>query len=65
MSKKDTHLTVRISTEELQEIKDFAATRNKSFTDFVLSAIRTQMDKEEGLDERLERLERAVFQKTA
>lgn len=65
MSKKDTHLTIRISTEELQEIKDFAATRNKSFTDFVLTAIKTQMGKETGLDDRLERLERAVFQKTA
>lgn len=61
MSKKDTHLTIRISSEELQEIKDFATNQNKSFTDFVMSAIQEKMGHKDELAERLEKLEKAVF----
>ena len=65
MSKKDTHLTIRISSEELQEIKDFAASQNESFTDFVMKSIKLQMGHKDEMAERLEKLERAVFAKAA
>ena len=65
MSKKDSHLTIRISSEELQEIKDFAATQNTSFTDFVMDAIKARMGKELGLNERLERLEKIIYDRQA
>ncbi|MBW4504548.1 MAG: hypothetical protein KME57_34630 [Scytonema hyalinum WJT4-NPBG1] len=61
-SKKTTHLTIRISPEELQEVKDFAASQGMSFTDFVLEALAEKMGKENDRDKRLTALERAVFQ---
>jgi uncharacterized protein (DUF1778 family) len=60
-SKKTTHLTIRISPEQLQEVKDYAASLDMSFTDFVLEALAEKMGKENDRDKRLEALERAVF----
>ena len=60
-SKKTTHLTIRISPEELQEVKDFAHGLDMSFTDFVLEALAEKMGKENDRDKRLKALEQAVF----
>jgi uncharacterized protein (DUF1778 family) len=65
MTKKDSHLTIRISSDELQEIKDFAISQNVSFTDFVMDAIKARMGKELGLNERLERLEKIIYERNA
>ena len=62
MTKKDSHLTIRISSDELQEIKDFASIQNVSFTDFVMGAIKARMNKELGLNDRLERLEKIIYE---
>lgn len=59
-SPKNTHLTIRISSEELELIKQTAAKNKKSFTDFVMGAIKREMG-DVGVDERLARLENAVF----
>lgn len=59
--KKDTHLTIRISSEELQEIKEFAASKQKGFTEFVLQAIREKMGREETIELRVEALEKYVY----
>lgn len=63
--KKTTHLTIRISPEELQEVKEFASSLDMSFTDFVLESLHEKMGKENKRDQRIEALERAVFQKVA
>lgn len=60
-SKKTTHLTIRITPEQLQEVKDFAASLDMTFTDFVLEALSEKMGKENDRDKRLKALERAVF----
>ena len=65
MSKKDSHLTIRINADELQEIKDFALSQNVSFTDFVMDAIKARMGKELGLSDRLERLEKIIYERNA
>lgn len=57
---KDTHLTIRIRSEELVAIKETAARNQKSFTDFVMDAIRKEMG-EESIDDRLAKLENVVF----
>ena len=65
MSKKDSHLTIRINADELQEIKDFALSQNVSFTDFVMDAIKARIGKELGLSDRLERLEKIIYERNA
>ena len=65
MTKKDSHLTIRINADELQEIKNFASNQNISFTDFVMDAIKARMGKELGLNERLERLEKIIYERNA
>lgn len=42
-TKKDAHLTVRISPEELDDIREFATTNGMQQSEFVLSAIRSAM----------------------
>jgi uncharacterized protein (DUF1778 family) len=44
-TKKDAHLTVRISPEELEEIKQYANTHGMQQSEFVLTAIRAAMGK--------------------
>ena len=44
-TKKDAHLTVRISPEELEEIKLYAVTNGMQQSEFVLGAIRSAMGK--------------------
>ena len=65
MTKKDSHLTIRINADELQEIKNFASNQNISFTDFVMDAIKARMGKELGLSDRLERLEKIIYERNA
>lgn len=67
--KKDARLSIRISPQELQDIKDFAESNGLAFTDFVLSAIRNAMHKNPESQEdylalvrRVAALERAVFE---
>ncbi len=50
-TKKDAHLTVRISPEELGEIRDFATTNGMQQSEFVLSASRSPMGRG-GIQER-------------
>lgn len=45
MARKDAHLTVRISPEELEEIKEFAASNGMQQSEFVMSALRAAMGK--------------------
>ncbi|MGI8501132.1 MAG: plasmid mobilization protein [Hassallia sp.] len=45
MARKDSHLTVRISPEELEEIKEFAASNGMQQSEFVMTALRAAMGK--------------------
>ncbi len=45
MARKDSHLTVRISPEELEEIRQFAASNGMQQSEFVMSALRAAMGK--------------------
>jgi len=45
MARKDSHLTVRITPEELEEIKEFATANGMQQSEFVMAAIRSAMGK--------------------
>lgn len=60
---KDNHLTIRISSEDLNEIKQYALKSGRSFTDFVLTAIKQEMGKQDGYDFRIKRLENLLLNK--
>lgn len=70
-SKKDSHLTIRISPEELEEIRNFANSQGMSQSEFVLASIRAGMGKDGfqekyiALASRLAILENAVFRQSA
>ena len=51
MARKDAHLTIRISPEELEEIREFAIGNGMQQSEFVLSAIRAAMGKTGGIQE--------------
>ena len=62
MAKKDAHLTVRITPEELEEIREYASQNGYLQSDFVLKAIRTAMGKSGGLEEQLQNLTRRLIE---
>ncbi|WP_026730759.1 hypothetical protein [Fischerella sp. PCC 9605] len=70
VEKKDARLSVRISPQELQEIKDFADENGLAFTDFVLGAIRDAMHKKPESEEfvalvrRVAALEKTVYKQS-
>ncbi len=69
---KETRLNVRITPDELMDIKQFAESKNMTLTDFVLTAARSYMDKPSdvqsellAISRRVMELERAVFHNLA
>lgn len=50
MARKDSHLTVRVSEQELEEIRQFANLNGMQQSEFVMSAVRAAMGKS-GLQE--------------
>lgn len=58
---KDTRLVVRISSEELDSIKDAAKKSGKNFSDFVLNACKVQMGELDSFESRLSRLETTIL----
>ncbi|MEC4811898.1 MAG: DUF6290 family protein [Scytonema sp. PMC 1069.18] len=61
----ETRLSIRMSSDELETLKTYAASKNKTLADWVretlLIAAEQQEDKIGNLQARLEALERAVF----
>ncbi|MUG99789.1 hypothetical protein F7734_48960 [Scytonema sp. UIC 10036] len=60
---KDAQLSVRISSEILEKMKQEASELNLSMADFVLKLYQEHQSKED-LEERVRALERAVFQQS-
>ncbi len=57
---KETRLNIRISPEELAELKAFAESRDMSLSEFVLTASRAYTGKAQKLEERLLDVERQI-----
>lgn len=57
---KDTRLVVRISTEDLDSIKNAAKKSGKNFSDFVLGAVKSQMGELDNLESRISKLEALI-----
>lgn len=47
---KETRLNIRITPEELKELKQFAESRDMNLSEFVLASARSYMGKSEGLE---------------
>lgn len=54
---KDTRLVVRISTDELDNIKKAAKKSGRNFSEYVLNAVRVQMGELNSIETRITRLE--------
>lgn len=60
---KDTRLVIRISSEDLENIKAAAKKSGKTLSDFVLDAVKIQMGDIDNFETRLSRLESIIPQK--
>jgi uncharacterized protein (DUF1778 family) len=59
---KETRLNIRITPEELAELKRFAESANMSVSEFVLAASRSYMGKTEGLEQQVLNLSKRLLE---
>lgn len=59
---RETRLNVRVSVEELAELKDFAASKNMNLSEFILAASHAYMGKPADLEMRVLELEKQFAQ---
>ena len=62
MGTKETRLNIRITPDELQELRLFAESKNMSVSEFVLTSARSYMGKSEGLEEQVLNLSKRLLE---
>jgi uncharacterized protein (DUF1778 family) len=59
---KETRLNIRITPEELAELKAFAESKHMTTSEFVLAAARSFMGKQEGLEQQVLNLSKRLLE---